>query len=189
MTTILFFCYFLVKKIVNNMIEIWRDIVGYEGLYQVSNLGRVKALGNGNARNPNWQKERILKAEKDINGYLRVSLSKEGNKKHYRVHRLVATAFIPNPDSLPQINHISEDKTNNVCSNLEWCSAKYNSNFGTRIQRVVEKNSKQILCIETNKIYQSATQIERELGYPHQSISKVCTGKRNTYKGLHFKFV
>ena len=171
------------------MKEIWRNVVNYEGLYMVSNLGNVKSLGNGNARNPNWQKERILKATKDIKGYLRVDLYKDGKKKHYKVHRLVATAFLPNPDNLPQVNHKDEDKTNNRVDNLEFCSAKYNSNFGTRIQRVSEKNRKQILCIETNKIYQSSKQIERELGYPHQSISKVCTGKRKTHKGLHFKFV
>lgn len=164
--------------------EIFKEIEGYEGLYEVSNLGNVKSLNYNKTKI-----ERILKAEKDIGGYLRVALRKQGKQKHYKIHRLVAQAFIPNPNNYKQVNHIDEDKTNNAASNLEWCSAKYNSSYGTRTHRITKKNSKQVLFVEVNNIYQSAKQIEKEFGFPHQSISKVCTGKRKTYKGLHFKFV
>ena len=99
------------------MKEIWRNVVNYEGLYMVSNLGYVKSLGNGNARNPNWQKERILKSGKDKDGYLLVALFKDGKRKTLRVHRLVAQAFIPNPDNLSQVNHINEIKNDNRVEN------------------------------------------------------------------------
>lgn len=166
------------------MEEIYKDIEGYAGLYQVSNMGNVKSLNYNKTK-----RERILKAEKDVGGYLRVALRKQGTQKHYKIHRLVAEAFIPNPNNYKQVNHIDEDKTNNSVDNLEWCSAKYNSSYGTRTHRITKKNSKQVLFVEVNNIYQSAKQIEKEFGFPHQSISKVCTGKRKTYKGLHFKFV
>ena len=93
--------------------EEWRDIIEYEGLYQISNKGRVKSLGNNKNR-----KEKILSL-KPINGYMRVFLYKNGKPKPYSVHRLVAIAFIPNPNNYPEVNHIDEDKTNNIVENLE----------------------------------------------------------------------
>lgn len=166
--------------------EEWKDIEGYFGLYQISNLGNIKSLGNGNSNN---SKEKILKTAKLKNNYLRVILSKDGKRKTHLVHRLVAEAFIPNPNNYEQINHRDEQKTNNASSNLEWCTPKQNTNYGTRNQRVAEKLSKQVICVETGKIYHSIQQIQRQLGFAHQCISAVCTGKRKTYKGLHFKFV
>lgn len=174
------------------MVEIWKDIVGYEGLYQVSNLGRVKSLGNGKTHN---SKERILKARKETNGYLRITLTKDGKQKKYTIHRLVATAFIPNPDNLPIVNHKDEDKLNNRIENLEWCDAKYNINYGTHIQRQVEsqtnypKFSKQVLCVETGKIYPSTHQVERDLGFFCTAISAVCLGKRKTAYGFHWRYI
>lgn len=173
------------------MKEIWKDVEGYEGCYQVSNFGRVKSLGNGKTHNSS---ERILKGN-NIKGYLVVNLSKEGNKKQYLIHRLVAQAFIPNPNKLLQVNHIDEDKTNNKVSNLEWCSAKYNMNYGTRTQRVVENNtnhpnkSKKVICIETGKIYVSTMQVERDLGFAHTNISYACTGRYKTAYGFHWKYI
>lgn len=173
------------------MEEIWKDIEGYEGCYQVSNLGRVKSLGNGKTHNSS---ERILKGN-NIKGYLVVKLSKEGKQKQYLIHRLVAQVFIPNPNNLLQVNHIDEDKTNNTVSNLEWCSAKYNMNYGTRTQRVVEKNtnhqnkSKKVTCIETGKIYVSTMQVERDLGFAHANISYACTGRYKTAYGFHWKYI
>ena len=108
--------------------EYWKPVVGYEGLYEVSNLGRVKSLKFG--------KERILKPQKDTSGYLCVTLCKNNNQCQFKVHRLVAEAFIPNPNNLPQTNHKDECKTNNIASNLEWCDRKYNVNYGTRTKRV-----------------------------------------------------
>ena len=139
--------------------EIWKDIVGYEGCYQVSNLGRVKSLFY-NIKGI----EKILKPVKCTNGYLSIHLHKAGKRKCYLSHRLVAEAFIPNPDSLPQVNHKDENITNNIADNLEWCSPKYNANFGSRNKRVAEKLSKKICCIETNRIFNSITQAAKELG-------------------------
>ena len=160
--------------------EEWRDIVGYEN-YQVSNLGRLKSLKYG--------KERILKPQKDKYKYSIVSLCKQGKVKTYKVHRLVAQAFIDNPNNLPQVNHKDEDKTNNASSNLEFCDAKYNSNYGTRNQRAAEKTSKQVLCVETGEIYPSTHQIERELGFSQGNISSACTGERKTCGGYRWRYI
>lgn len=161
----------------HNMEE-WKDIEGYEGLYQVSNLGRVKSLGNGSSNN---SKERILKSYKNNNGYLRVFLCKEQIRKIYLVHRLVASAFIPNTDNLPQVNHIDEDKTNNRVDNLEWCDIKYNSNYGSRNIKVSKANSIPILQFsktgEFIKKWESATQVERELGFNNGNIISCCKEK------------
>ncbi len=114
------------------MKEIWKDIEGYEGLYQVSNLGDVRSLkyAGGN-------KVKILK-QGNVNGYKRVSLHKNNKQKNYFVHRLVAMTFIPNPNNLPLVNHKDENKTNNSVDNLEWCTQKYNINYGSAIKKVVK---------------------------------------------------
>ena len=115
------------------MNEIWKDILGYEGLYQISNLGDVRSL------NYNHTGEiKLLKQSTDKYGYKRVGLFKNGKEKKYLIHRLVAMTFIPNPDNLPIINHKDEDKTNNNVNNLEWCTYEYNNNYGTRNERVSE---------------------------------------------------
>lgn len=107
--------------------EIYKDVEGYENLYQVSNMGNVKSLISN----------KILKPAKNHNGYLYVCFSKQGKHKHHKIHRLVAQAFIDNPNSYPIINHRDENKTNNCVSNLEWCDHKYNINYGTAIERRV----------------------------------------------------
>lgn len=110
--------------------ENWKDVVGYEGLYQVSNLGRVKRVEHKTTNNILLE-ERISGQFINTNGYATVSLSKAGVDKFQGVHRLVAQAFIPNPDNLPFVNHKDENPLNNNVENLEWCTAKYNSNYGT----------------------------------------------------------
>lgn len=110
--------------------QIWKDIEGYEGLYQVSNTGKVRSL--------NYRctgKSKTLKQDTTKFGYNLIVLYKNHKRKVYLVHRLVALVFIPNPLNLPQVNHIDEDKTNNAVWNLEWCTPKYNSNYGTRLER------------------------------------------------------
>lgn len=118
------------------MEEVYKDIEGYEGLYQVSNLGNVKSLNYSKTKKENVLKPGIR------NGYLKVDLCKNKTRKTYSVHRLVAQAFIENPNNLPMINHKDECKTNNVVSNLEWCTQKYNSNYGTRNERLGKAISK-----------------------------------------------
>lgn len=114
------------------MIEIWKDIPNYENLYQISNLGRIKSLQN--YRKYNILTPRIKK------GYYTIGLRKNGKRKWYLIHRLVAKTFIPNNDNLPQVNHIDENKLNNRVNNLEWCNASYNNNYGTRQERVSNTN-------------------------------------------------
>lgn len=157
--------------------ERWLDIEGYEGLYQVSSCGRVKSLGNGNSNN---SKERFLKPKKNSDGYIHVDLYKEGNGKNFKIHRLVAQAFIPNPENLPQINHKNEIKTDNYVSNLEWCTSQYNTDYS---------KSKKVLCVETNKVYKSTREAERQTGIFQPSISLCCNGKRKTAGKFHWKFV
>lgn len=117
------------------MEEIWKPI-GYEG-YEVSNLGRVKSYKYDKING------KIMKPYKNTKGYLQIDLQLDGRKRenrvHLSVHRLVAIAFIPNHDNLPQVNHKDEDKTNNCVDNLEWCTNDYNAHYGTHIERVAEK--------------------------------------------------
>ena len=120
------------------MKEIWKDINGYEGLYQVSNLGRVRSLNryvNSAIKNNNKviRKGKILKFNSNWNNYLQVNLSKCGKEKMFAVHRLVALTFIPNPNNLSQVNHIDGNKFNNSVNNLEWCTAKENINHSWKL--------------------------------------------------------
>ena len=115
--------------------EIWRPVVGYEGLYEVSSYGRVRSLDRyvkGRYGNYRLHKGKILSPAKDKTGYLKVVLSCNGKSKTIKVHRLIAQTFILNPDNLPEVNHKDEDKTNNRVENLEFCNRKYNCNYGSR---------------------------------------------------------
>lgn len=163
--------------------EIWKDIVGYEGLYQISNYGRVKSLGNDKTR-----KERILKPIKSQKGYLRIIFCKKGKTKQFYIHCLVAENFIPNPLNLPQVNHKDENKENNCVYNLEWCDAKYNNNYGTRIEKTCKKvyqYSKRGIFI---KEWDSTIDIERELEYNQGNISKCCNGKYKSAYGYIWSY-
>ena len=124
--------------------EIWRDVVGFEGVYKVSSLGNVARVRNGSLR----QLKKCPAGGKHNCDYLYVSLTHRDKVRFSSVHRLVAEAFIPNPEGLPQVNHKDEDKFNNCVDNLEWCTASYNNRYGTKIARGVEamkkSNSKRI---------------------------------------------
>ena len=166
------------------MKEIWKDIEGYEG-YQVSNMGRVRSFKYG--------KVRILKPVANKNGYLKVQLYKNNSLKTIFIHRLVAMAFIPNPNNLPQVNHKDEDKTNNIVSNLEWCDAKYNSNYGTARKRMIEKIQKVVIQIDKNtnviiNIFPSLMEAKRQTGYNHGHICKCCKGKLKTTGGYKWSY-
>lgn len=122
------------------MKEIWKDIPEYEGLYQASNLGNIRVLNrvvNSGIKNNNTviRKGKLLK-QRINQGYYEVALSKNNKKKFLKVHRLIAITFIPNLNNFPSINHKNENKLNNNVNNLEWCSVKYNCNYGTRNQRI-----------------------------------------------------
>lgn len=172
------------------MQEIWKDIEGYEGLYQVSNLGRVKSLCQNNMKNGS-----IMKLCFDKYGYNVITLRNKGKKKTYKVHRLVALHFIDNPNNHPQLNHIDEDKTNNASSNLEWCDAKYNTNYGTGIkrrsykQRFSNRNRKKVLNIDTGEVFISTMEVQRQLGFNNTGISRCCRGKCKTSYGYRWKYV
>jgi hypothetical protein len=116
--------------------EIWKDIAGYEGKYQVSNFGRIKSLPiNTGLKVGQRHFDKMLTPVKDTTGYYRVHLRRDGRDKRIAVHRLVAMAFVENPKMYKYVNHKDENKTNNNASNLEWCTAKYNTNYGTSVQR------------------------------------------------------
>ena len=112
--------------------EEWKNVIGYEGLYEVSNIGNVR----------NVRRNTLLKLSKNNYGYIQVSLYKNGIRTGLKVHRLVAEAFLPNPDNLPQVNHLDEDKTNNRVENLEWCTAKYNNTYGHRTENAINTRVK-----------------------------------------------
>ena len=154
--------------------EHWKDICGYEGIYQISDLGNVKSL---NFNHTNKPKLRALMKAKD--GYLFLRLHKNGKAKNYRVHRLVAEAFIPNPNNFPLVNHKDETVDNNCVQNLEWCTEKYNSNYGHRGEKLSKahtnhsKKSFPVMCIETGKIYPSIREAERQTNIHNQAIRRV----------------
>ena len=172
------------------MEEIWKDIEGYEGLYQVSTWGRVRSLNYNHTG-----KTQILRPGVTHWGYLQVAIYKDGEQKSYKVHRLVAAAFLPNPNGLPEINHKDEDKQNNHVDNLELCDRAYNNSYGTHNARMIRSQlnsptkSKRVRCIETNTVYPSGGEAERKTGISRKSISSACHGKYKTAGGFHWEFV
>ena len=173
----------------NNRIEIWKDYKDYEGLYQASNLGRLRSLDRWVSKNGSMQfiKGRILKLLNHNAGYLSVNLWKNNKVKTYLVHRIIAEVFLPNPNNYKEVNHKDEDKTNNNVNNLEWCDAKYNSNYGTRNERL----SKSVLQydLEGNfiKEWKSTMECCRN-GYNQGAVAACCQGKRKTHKGFIWKY-
>ena len=178
------------------MEEIWRDIKGYEGLYQVSNLGRVRSLDrfisqkNNSGPYKRLIKGKLLKNGKNSQKYLLVVLSKPNNKpKVIHIHRLVAEAFIPNPENLPCVNHKDEDKQNNMVENLEWCTYKYNNNYGTK----TEKLRKPIIQVDKNnnivKFWESASEVMRINGYRNTtSINNCLKGRAKSAYGYIWRY-
>lgn len=159
--------------------ECWKDVKDYEGLYQVSTLGRVKSLPR------NTTHGKILKSIVDKDGYLYVNLYNNGYRKKMKIHRLVAQAFIPNPQNKPEVNHIDENKQNNMVENLEWLTSKENSNYGTRNGRI----SKPILCVETGIVYKSAKECAKLMGIKYPSaITRSAKGTAKTAYGYTFKY-
>lgn len=192
-------------KIMKEEIEIWKslDFLGYSE-YEISNFGRVKSLNYLRTK-----REEILKFGKAKNGYLQVLLCENKKQKCYKVHKLVALAFISNPENLPCINHKDENKENNHVSNLEFCTHKYNNNYGTRKERISEGNKgkkrteeskqkigdaskKPILQYTLDNVFikefDSATTADKDLKINQSSITKCCKGKLKTSGGYIWKY-
>jgi len=171
--------------------EVWKDVVGYEGLYRISNQGTVCRLyKNGKV---NFMTPRIL------NGYWRVKLCNGNTQKEYFLHRLIAQAFIPNPENKPEINHINGIKTDNRIENLEWVTRSENAIHATktgllkyseyRYNRARDVNSKPVMCVETRKIYASCTEAGKDIKTDAAHIGECISGKRSTAGGYHWKLV
>ena len=184
------------KKYIN---EIWRPIKGYEGLYEVSNLGRIKSLKRLVKKWDGYRivPEKILTPRANNRGYLRINLCKDGITKTFSPHRLVAEAFIPNPDNLPCVNHKDENPLNNVVSNLEWCTYSYNNSYGTRLERVRDKQingkkSKPVLQYtidgEFVREWPSAMDAERNGGFSSACIYMCCKGKIKKHQGCIWRY-
>ena len=166
------------------MEEIWKDIEGYEGRYQVSNLGRVRSVPrewdqfNRHGTLSHYRTEGSIIKPLFLKGYITVGLrSDPSHFKRIPVHRLVAQAFIQNPDGLPQVNHKDEDKTNNRADNLEWCTAKYNANFGTRQYRIGKAKSKGIGKYDLQGHLVSTFATRKEAA-EKENVTRACMDKR-----------
>ena len=167
------------------MIEEWRPVVGYEGLYEVSSYGRVRSVDRYDNRNC-FRKGKVLSPGIKPDGYLTVVLSCNGKCKTINVHRLVAQVFIENPDNLPEVNHKDEDKTNNNVDNLEWCSRKYNVNYGSRKDKVKDTKIKNgywtgLSKEEYRKKYNQDRKEYRKKWY-QENKDKICDSKRKYYQ-------
>lgn len=179
------------------MEEIWKDIDGYEGFYKVSNVGRVKSLDrlvNGNHITCDFQyvKGKLLKLQRDKCGYWRVNLRKNGVNKMFLVHRLVAKAFIPNPNNFPYINHKDENPSNSNVNNLEWCTGQYNVLYGScqskitlsKIRKVIQFDMNMNEIHRWNSLKDAAAFINRA----QQNISRCCRGKCKSCGGFIWRY-
>ena len=177
--------------------DVWGDVIGYEGKYQVNTKGEIRSLNYGR-----MNKICLLKPYLGNRGYLNVVLSKDNKTKIKMVHKLVAEAFIPNEDSKPFIDHINNIKTDNRVENLRWVTHKENMRNPLTRKRFSESAKKRpisenalknwqrrIYCKELNKTFDSITQASKELNIPIACICRVCSGNRPHTRGYHFEYV
>lgn len=175
--------------------EIWVDIPGWEGFYQVSNFGRILSLNYNHTGKPRLRIARLGRG-----GYLYVNLHKCGVTKTMKVHRLVAIAFIPNPNNLPQINHKDEDKLNNCVWNLEWCDSSYNNKYGNRPRKVLDaykrngssKAKRPVVKIDKDGTvideFISISEAARQVGVRRESLRDCVLGRQHTCVGYVWRY-
>lgn len=172
--------------------EIWKDIVGYEGLYQVSNLGRIRSLDRYD-RLGRFHKGKIRASKDNGKGYLVLPLKHNGVQKMISVHRTVAMAFIDNPNELPEVNHIDGNKTNNHSSNLEWCDRSANIQHAVDNGLHTNFGQKKVMCVETGEIFDSTVEAENIIGIKSGNgrIANCCHERRGakTCGGYHWRYV
>ena len=182
------------------MQEIWKTVITEDGIYEdymVSNCGNIKSLNYNRTG-----KEKILSLDKDGIGYLHVTLYKNGKRKRYIVHRLVAMAFISNIENLPYIDHINTIKTDNRVENLRWCTHKQNMNNElTKMKqkerhhtdktknKISESHNKKVICLEIGKIFTSVNETSRQLEINATNIAGVCRGERRQTHNLTFRYL
>lgn len=155
-----------------------KEILGYEN-YTIDENGNI------------FSKKRniYLKPFKNKSGYPAVNLSSNGKSKFFTIHRLVAKTFIPNPNNFKEINHKDENRENANVNNLEWCTRKYNNNYGKRTEKCIEKLGKKVMCVETKQVFRSTREAERLTGIKSYSICMVCGGKRMTAGGFSWIYL
>lgn len=151
-----------------------KDIKGYEGLYAITSCGKVWS----------YRSQKFLKPRNDKDGYLLVNLSNNGQRKTFKVHRLVADAYIPNKEEKETVNHKDENKQNNCVNNLEWLTRTENNLYGTRIERTKKK----VYCIELDKEYNSITEAAREFNLSMGNLSSCLKGRQKTFGGYHWRY-
>lgn len=187
------------------MQEIWKDIkfidtdggeYDYSGMYQVSNMGRVRSVKSG----------KIRKLSQGKTGYLSIGLHKNKQEKKFYIHRLVAHMFIENPNNFLEVNHKDENKTNNHVSNLEWCTREYNMNYGTRTERASKECShshkgqavgmkgkrniraRKVICVETNMVFDTIVEASEYYNINKKSISGCCVHRRKRAGAFHWMY-
>lgn len=186
------------KKSRSSAAETWRPVAGFEGYYEVSDRGRVRGcertiIADIKGRQiPRKIPQRPRPVQDRPNGYKFVALCKDGKKVMRSVHRLVAEAFIPNPEKLPEVNHRDEDKTNNNVENLEWCTSQYNNSYGTRIKRAADKRAVPIAAFSNDGTmvarFRSGADAERMTGISRFHISSCLNGKLATAGGYRWRY-
>ena len=159
-------------------------------------MGRMKLILNGDYAVTidgdviSIKSNKTLRSYDNGHGYKTVCLCIDGKPKHYYVHRLVASAFVENPNDYPEVNHIDEDRGNNRAENLEWCTSKYNKNYGRRAERFGRRRGRPVVCLETGRVFYSCGDAGRNMGIRREDIHACCTGYRNTHSagGYHWAF-
>ncbi len=166
--------------------EKWKEVYGYDALYEISNLGRIRTKHHGKE---GYKKEyRYLEPIDNGNGYLRVNLRSNHRQRTAYIHKLVAQAFVDNPNGYSEINHIDEDKSNNNADNLEWCSHLYNCQYGTKNIRASEKRKKKIECVELGIIFDSLNDAANYFDVGVSAIGNCLKGRSKSCAGYTWRY-